>query len=66
MPGTYARAVAAAMEADEIDSLAARLEARADITDDVIHQKTDLRVASILLRRYLRDERDRANEGSNN
>jgi hypothetical protein len=54
------------MEADEIDSLAARLEARADITDDVIHQKTDLRVASILLPRYLRDERDRANEGSNN
>jgi hypothetical protein len=44
LPGTYARAVAAAMEADEIDSLAARLEARADITDDVIHQKTDLAI----------------------
>jgi hypothetical protein len=63
----YARAVAAAMEADEVDSLAARLEARADsaLTDDMTQQRTDLRVAAILLRKFLRDERDRANEGDN-
>ena len=48
----------AAMEADEIDSLAARLEARADITDDVIHQKTDL------CRHRVEGERSRSMERS--
>jgi hypothetical protein len=61
----YAQAAAAAMEDDEIDALCTRLLARADsqLTEDVLQQRTDLRIAAFLLHRYLRDSRDKANEG---
>ncbi len=54
------------MDDYEIAALADRLEARAAdsiLMTDQPRQRADLRIAAIVLRRLLRDARDRADEG---